>query len=61
MGIAHRVQNELKTGMLGVNHFALALPETPFGGLRDSGFGSEGGSEGIEAYLQTMTVTTMML
>ena len=40
---------------------ALALPETPFGGVRDSGFGSEGGLEGIEAYLSTMTVTTMMI
>lgn len=61
MTTAHRVQKELRTGMLGVNHFALALPETPFGGVRDSGFGSEGGSEGIEAYLTTMTVTTMMI
>ena len=33
----------------------------PFGGVRDSGFGSEGGLEGIEAYLSTMTVTTMMI
>ena len=61
MSTVHKVQNRLKSGMLGVNHFALALPETPFGGVRDSGFGSEGGLEGIEAYLSTMTVTTMMI
>ena len=61
MTTVHKVQNRLKSGMLGVNHFALALPETPFGGVRDSGFGSEGGLEGIEAYLSTMTVTTMMI
>lgn len=61
MTTVHRVQNHLQAGMLGVNHFALALPETPFGGVRDSGFGSEGGLEGIEAYLTTMTVTTMMV
>ncbi|RLL74407.1 NAD-dependent succinate-semialdehyde dehydrogenase [Ochrobactrum soli] len=61
MTTAHKVQNRLKSGMLGVNHFALALPETPFGGVRDSGFGSEGGLEGIEAYLTTMTVTTMLV
>lgn len=59
MSVAHRVQNALKTGMLGVNHFALALPETPFGGVLDSGFGSEGGSEGIDSYLTSMTVTTL--
>lgn len=61
MSVAHRVQNSLKTGMLGVNHFALGLPETPFGGVMDSGFGSEGGSEGIDSYLTTMTVTTLHL
>ncbi|MFD1482336.1 NAD-dependent succinate-semialdehyde dehydrogenase [Paracoccus nototheniae] len=57
----HQVQSRVQTGMLGVNHFALALPETPFGGVRDSGFGSEGGSEGIEAYLTSMTVTARMI
>lgn len=61
MNTVHMVQNQIQTGMLGINHFALALPETPFGGVRDSGFGSEGGSEGIEAYLTPMTVTTMMI
>lgn len=61
MSTAWKVQNSLKTGMLGVNHFALGLPETPFGGVLDSGFGSEGGSEGLDAYLSSMTVTTMMV
>ena len=37
--------------MLAVNHFMLTAPETPFGGVKDSGYGSEGGSEGIEDYL----------
>ena len=35
----------------------LALPEVPFGGVKDSGYGSEGGTEAIEAYLNTKFVT----
>jgi succinate-semialdehyde dehydrogenase / glutarate-semialdehyde dehydrogenase len=35
----------------------LALPEVPFGGVKDSGYGSEGGSEAIEAYLNTKFVS----
>ena len=35
----------------------LSLPETPFGGIKDSGVGSEGGTEGIEAYLSTKFVS----
>src|ERR1700735_2406120 len=41
----------VEAGMMSINSFALALPETPFGGMKDSGFGSEGGTEGIAAYL----------
>jgi succinate-semialdehyde dehydrogenase / glutarate-semialdehyde dehydrogenase len=44
-------------GMMSINHFALALPETPFGGVRDSGYGSEGGIEGLDAYLSTKFIT----
>lgn len=58
--VMRRVEGEIRAGMLGINHFALALPETPFGGVLDSGFGSEGGIEGIEAYLSAMTVTAMI-
>ena len=39
--------------MVSVNHYGLALPEVPFGGVKDSGYGSEGGSEAIEPYLNT--------
>ena len=46
-------------GMLSLNHFGLAAPETPFGGVRDSGHGSEGGSEGIQAYLTTKFVSQL--
>lgn len=44
-------------GMTTINHIGLGLPEVPFGGVRDSGYGTEGGSEAIEAYLVTKFVT----
>lgn len=47
----------LECGMLGINNHAINLPETPFGGVKDSGHGSEGGSEGIEPYLVTKFVS----
>ena len=43
--------------MLTINHLGLGLPETPYGGVRDSGYGSEGGLEAIEGYLNTKFVT----
>lgn len=57
---AAKISRSIKAGMLAINHFAIALPETPFGGVMDSGFGSEGGIEGLEAYTSTMTVTAMI-
>ena len=50
-----------ESGMVSINHFGLALPETPFGGVKDSGYGSEGGTEGIEAYLSTKFITQVGL
>jgi succinate-semialdehyde dehydrogenase/glutarate-semialdehyde dehydrogenase len=47
----------VETGMIAINHHGLALPEVPFGGVKDSGYGSEGGSEAIEAYLNTKFIT----
>lgn len=41
----------LKAGMVGLNTLAVSNPETPFGGVRDSGHGQEGGVEGLQAYL----------
>ncbi|ASJ62759.1 aldehyde dehydrogenase family protein [Sinorhizobium meliloti] len=59
-GSSSRAQNAaraLAAGMVSVNHFGLALPETPFGGINDSGYGSEGGSETFDGYLNTKFVT----
>ena len=47
----------VEAGMMTVNHIGLALPEVPFGGMKDSGSGSEGGSEAIESYLNIKFVT----
>jgi len=54
---AQAVAAAVETGMISINHHGLALPEVPFGGVKDSGYGSEGGSEAIEAYLNTKFVT----
>ncbi|GBU17275.1 MULTISPECIES: NAD-dependent succinate-semialdehyde dehydrogenase [Methylobacterium] len=51
------VAERVETGMLGINHHGLALPETPFGGVKDSGYGSEGGTEALDAYLVTKFVS----
>jgi len=48
---------KIESGMIGINHHGLALPETPFGGVKDSGYGSEGGAEGLEPYLVTKFIT----
>ena len=54
---ATAIGHAIESGMVSINHFGLALPEVPFGGMKDSGYGSEGGSEAIEAYLNTKFVT----
>jgi succinate-semialdehyde dehydrogenase/glutarate-semialdehyde dehydrogenase len=54
---AQRVYAEVESGMVSINHFGLGNPETPFGGVKDSGYGSEGGPEAMEAYLQTRFLT----
>ncbi len=49
--IANRVGDGLEAGMVGINSFAISVADAPFGGVKESGFGSEGGSEGLDAYL----------
>lgn len=56
---AQALSDRLEAGMLTINHLGIALPELPFGGIKDSGYGSEGGSEALEAYLTTKLVTHM--
>ena len=47
----------LESGMVTINHLGFALPEVPFGGVKDSGYGSEGGAETFDGYLVTKFVT----
>ena len=54
---AHLLAQQLQVGMLWMNQPAVAWPEMPFGGVKDSGYGSEGGSEALEAYLNTKSVS----
>jgi succinate-semialdehyde dehydrogenase/glutarate-semialdehyde dehydrogenase len=54
---ANAIASKVESGMMTINHLGLALPEVPFGGMKDSGYGSEGGSEAIEAYLNTKFVS----
>jgi succinate-semialdehyde dehydrogenase/glutarate-semialdehyde dehydrogenase len=54
---ANAIASQVEAGMMTLNHIGLALPEVPFGGIKDSGYGSEGGTEAIEAYLNTKFVS----
>lgn len=53
LSVARKLADRLECGNLIVNDVVLALPEMPFGGLKESGYGMEGGTEGIDAYLAT--------
>lgn len=54
---ANAIAAAVESGMVSINHHGLALPEVPFGGVKDSGYGSEGGLEALEGYLVTKFVT----
>jgi succinate-semialdehyde dehydrogenase/glutarate-semialdehyde dehydrogenase len=54
---ALRVGDELEAGMIGINHAQMIVCELPFGGIKDSGHGSEGGAEGIQSYLNTKFIS----
>jgi succinate-semialdehyde dehydrogenase/glutarate-semialdehyde dehydrogenase len=53
---AHYLGRSLRAGMVGINQLIVSSPETPFGGIGDSGFGSEGGEEGYLAFTDTKLV-----
>ncbi|NDZ12724.1 NAD-dependent succinate-semialdehyde dehydrogenase [Variovorax sp. WS11] len=55
----HLLSQQLEVGMLWINQPATPTPEMPFGGVKDSGYGSEGGPEAMEPYLVTKAVTIM--
>lgn len=57
LATSDRFASELQAGMVSINHFGIAAAETPFGGIKDSGYGSEGGTESLDAYLTTKFVS----
>mgnify|MGYP001243322669 CR=1 FL=1 len=57
LATATYVSNRLEAGMVTINHFGLALAETPLGGVKESGMGSEGGTETFDGYLVTKFIS----
>lgn len=47
---ANRIAEQMEVGVIGINQMVVTIPETPFGGIGDSGWGREGGIEGLESY-----------
>ncbi len=58
---ADRLANGIEVGNLSINHFVASSAETPFGGVKDSGYGREGGTEGLQCYTVTKNVSHKML
>lgn len=56
LGRAHRLASEIDSGVVCINEWQASLPETPFGGHKDSGLGSEGGIEGLQEFLRVKCV-----
>ena len=54
---ANAIASSVETGMMTINHLGLALPEVPFGGVKDSGYGRFGGKAGIEAFTELRWLT----
>lgn len=55
--VATKIASNVEAGMVSVNAFGIAFPEVPYGGIKDSGYGSEGGSEAIDAFLSTKFIS----
>ena len=58
--LAHKTADALEAGMVAVDTFSLASAETPYGGVKQSGFGREGGSHGIHDYLNIKYINMVM-
>ena len=60
LALAYRAAEALEVGMVGVNHLTIATAEAPFGGVKHSGFGREGGTEGIDSYTHVKYVNMLL-
>ncbi|HYZ47429.1 MAG TPA: NAD-dependent succinate-semialdehyde dehydrogenase [Sphingomonas sp.] len=59
--VAARLSEEIACGSLSINHYTSSFPDIPFGGIKDSGYGREGGTEGLDCYTFTRAVTQLPL
>lgn len=57
---AEALVESVDSGLLGINTYSINVPETPFGGVKHSGIGAEGGQEGVRGYLVARTVATAL-
>ena len=57
---AYRLSEEVEVGNLSINHFVASVGETPFGGVKESGYGREGGTEGLDCYTVVKNVSHLM-
>lgn len=55
--VIERISRELEVGHVSINHFGGGVPESPFGGVKHSGIGREGGQEGLESYFATKYIS----
>jgi succinate-semialdehyde dehydrogenase / glutarate-semialdehyde dehydrogenase len=58
---ANRLADDLEAGNLSINHFVASIAETPFGGVKESGYGREGGTEGLACYTVAKNVSHLMV
>jgi succinate-semialdehyde dehydrogenase/glutarate-semialdehyde dehydrogenase len=58
---ADRLATEVEVGNLSINHFVASVAETPFGGVKESGYGREGGTEGLQCYTVAKNVSHKMI
>jgi succinate-semialdehyde dehydrogenase/glutarate-semialdehyde dehydrogenase len=54
---AQAIAADIESGMVSINHHGVGVPETPFGGIKDSGYGTEGGPEAVGGYMTAKFVT----
>ena len=53
---ANMLGDAIESGMVGINTFAISVADAPFGGVKESGYGSEGGTEGLDSYLAVKAI-----
>ena len=60
MAMMFKLADRLEAGVIGVNEFAPATPQAPFGGIKESGVGREGGWQALDAYTDIKTVAIVL-